>query len=251
MYKIYSRKVSGLFTGLVEVWKPVKNYEGCYEVSSFGRVKSLARMRKSAHGAMAPIRERILKLKTSKSGYEVVHIRKDEMQSHPSVHRLVAEAFIGNSEDKPTVNHIDTNKTNNNVRNLEWSTHSEQMQHAVKNELLEVRGGPKFSKKAKQEIFQYHAETQCSLMTLSQKFGISERTAGRIVNNGVKPRTTTRVKKNGVTIVEDILTQEQVAEIKKLRSEGWTFKRLSEKFNRGMSQMHRVVNNLSRNSEIE
>lgn len=251
MYKVYSSRTAGLFTGLIEVWKPVKDYEGHYEVSSFGRVKSLARMRKSAHGSMAPLRERILKLKTSKSGYKVVHIRRDDIQSHPSIHRLVAEAFIRNSDNKPTVNHIDTDKKNNNVFNLEWSTHSEQMQHAVKHELLEVRGGPKFSKKSKQEVFDYHVETQCSIAALSKKFGISERTAGRIVNEGVKPRTTTRVKKDGVTVVENILTQEQVAEIKKLRSEGWTFKRLAEKFNRGLSQMHRVVNNLSRNSEIE
>lgn len=81
-------------------------------------------------------------------------------------------------------------------------------------------------------------------------FGISERTAGRIVKE-VKPRSTNRKLKDGTNIIDSILTQEQVQEIKKLREDGWTYSRLASTFNRSVSQMHRVVNNLSRNNLIE
>ncbi len=251
MNKVFKPFKPGLFTGLIEVWKDVEGFEGHYQVSSFGRIKSLTRYKSNRWGSLSPVAEKILKQKVSKSGYKVVHLRTEDKQAHPSVHRLVALAFIPNQDSKPTVNHIDTIKTNNNVSNLEWSSHSEQMQHAAKNNLLEVRGAPKYSKEFKSSILDYYNQNSVSLMQLSKMFNISERTAGRIINDGVKPRTTVRVLKNGQTIKQDILTKEQVLEIKKLRAEGWTFARLAEKFDRGLSQMHRVVNNLSRNTEIE
>jgi len=234
-----------------EIWKDIKDFECHYQVSNLGRVKSLARMRLSKGGSLSPLKEKILKQRTNKSGYKCVHLRCLDHEVWPSVHRLVAEAFIKNLDNKPTVNHIDANKENNRTDNLEWSTHSEQMVHAVVNDLLEVRGSPKYSKAFKKEIFDYYSNNEISICNLSKLFGISERTAGRIVNNGIKPRTTTRVLKSGETIVESILTKEQVAEIKRLRAEGWTFKMLGEKFCRGLSQMHRVVNNLTRTTDIE
>ena len=201
---------------------------------------------------MVPIKERILKLKTSKSGYLVVHLRHGDRQSHPTVHRLVAEAFISNVENKPTVNHIDADKQNNSVRNLEWSTHSEQMQHTVSNDLLETRGAPKYTKKFKQDIFDYKLNNpEISLHSLAQLLNVSERTAGRIVNKGVRPRTTTRVLKDGRVVVEDILSQDQVEAIKKLRMEGYTLASIAREFNRCISQIHRVTRGESRNTHIE
>jgi len=247
----YSKRICGLFTGLIETWKDIEGYEGHYQISSFGNVKSLARFRKSKNGALAPLREKIMKQKTTKCGYKVVHLRTVDKSSHPSVHRLVANGFIKNNEQKQTVNHIDGDKQNNHVNNLEWSTHKEQMIHAVENKLLEVRGSPKYTKQFKKEVLEYFIENNPSISKLALKFNISERTAGRIANYGVKARTTVRVLKDGTRKKEDILTKEQVLEIKQLRNSGWTYKALSEKFNRGLSQMHRVVNNLSRTSEIE
>ena len=244
-------KIIGLFTGLVETWKPIYGFEGIYEISSFGRVKSLARLRKASRGGFAPVAEKILKQKTSKSGYKVVHLRHEDLEKHPSIHRLVAEAFIPNIENKATVNHIDGNKENNNVSNLEWSTHSEQMEHAFKINLIEVRGEPKFSKQMKLEVLDYYNNNNISISQLASKFGMSERTAGRIVNQGVKPRPTTRILKNGQRIVENILSKEQVEDIKLLRVQGWTLAAIAEKFNRGISQIHRIVNNKSRTTEIE
>lgn len=250
MYKKLATIKIGLFTGIVEVWKDVEGYEGVYQISSFGNLKSLPRVRYGKNRSIVPVSGRVMKQKTSRCGYKVVHLRRDEKSDHPSIHRLVAIAFISNPYNKETVNHIDGNKANNNVKNLEWATHSEQMNHAVKMDLLEVRGSPKFTKEFKQEIYNYYHSHDVSLVGLCEMFGVSERTAGRIVK-GVVPRTTTRIRKNGSRTIENILTKEQVEEIKKLRNEGWTFIRLAEKFNRGLSQMHRVVNNMSRNTHIE
>ena len=249
-YKILQSFKNGVLTDLFEVWKDIEDYEGSYQISSLGNVRSLTRTRLSKGLSIAQIKGREMKQKTSRCGYKVIGFCSDAVKEHFSVHRLVALAFVANPENKPTVNHIDGNKNNNKMSNLEWATHTEQMVHASTNDLLETRGPPKFSKKFKQEVQDYYNSNDISITGLSIKFGMSERTAGRIVRE-VKPRPTTRIKKDGTRTVEPILTQEQVTEIKKLRAEGWTFIKLAEKFNRGLSQMHRVVNNKSRNSLIE
>jgi len=125
-----------------------------------------------------------------------------------------------------------------------------QMMHAVKNNLLEVRGTAKYTKEFKTLVYNFYIENKISIKKLAEHFSISERTAGRIAQ-GVEPRKTTRVKKDGTVIVDNIITKEQVLEIKALRESGWTFAKLSERFNRGMSQIHRIVNDKSRVSEIE
>lgn len=251
MYKKLTERTSGVFSGLIEVWKDIDGYEGAYQVSSFGRVKSMSRFRKGKGNTIVPMREKIMSLKTNKQGYSVIGLHSVSKKFF-SIHRLVASAFIKNVENKETVNHIDGIKSNNNVLNLEWSTHSEQMSHAVKNDLLEVRGSPKFSKAFKRSVFDYHLQNpDVSIFQLSKLFDMSERTAGRIVNEGVKPRTTTRILKTGEISVEDILTKEQVTQIKKLREQGMTLSAIGKQFNRGTSQIHRIVNNKTRTTEIE
>lgn len=250
-YKKLKPFAHGLFTGLVEVWKDIEGYEGSYQVSSFGRVKSLARTRISKGGCIAPMKERIMALKIGRNGYVSIGFHSQGKRFF-TVHRLVAAAFIPNPENKPTVNHIDGNKKNNNVSNLEWSTHSEQSLHAHANNLAPLTGSPKFSKVYKQEVYDYKLNNpEVSIVKISELFGMSTTTVGKIINEGVSPRPTTRVLKSGEHIIESILSKEDVAEIKRLRAEGWTFKRLGEKFNRGLSHMHRIVNNLSRTTEIE
>ena len=94
---------------LNEIWKPIKGYEGLYEVSNLGRVKSI-RFGK----------ERILKPGTDKRGYLHVVLSKNNKQKTHKVHRLVMEAFIPNTDNLPCVNHKDEDKTNNVDTNLEW-----------------------------------------------------------------------------------------------------------------------------------
>lgn len=100
-----------------EIWKPIKNYEGKYEVSNLGRVKSLQRW----SGKKFYDREKILSLYTNKkNGYVYVMLAKENKEKNIRVHRLVAEAFIDNVNNLPIVNHKDGNRANNNVNNLEW-----------------------------------------------------------------------------------------------------------------------------------
>lgn len=251
MNKILSNKVCGLFTGLIEVWKDIEGFEGHYQVSSFGRVKSMARFRDGRNGAKVPLKEKILAQKTSKGGYKIVGLCKDAKKYHPSVHRLVASAFSVNSENKPTVNHIDGDKTNNNIRNLEWSSHSEQMLHAFKLELLEKRGSPKYTKAFKRSILDYKLNNpDVSTKKISELFNVSETTARRIINKGVAPRVTGCMTKNGL-VYKAVRSNADVAKMKELRASGMTLQQIGDIYNLGTSQVWRICKNLSRNNTFE
>lgn len=104
-----------------EIWKDIIGYENIYQVSNFGRVRSLRRLR-------------IVNQRLSKSGYLNVTLRKESNSKLKGmrVNRLVAIAFIENINNKPYVNHINSIKTDNNVNNLEWCTQSENIKHAYK-----------------------------------------------------------------------------------------------------------------------
>ena len=112
-----------------EIWKDIKGYEGLYKVSSEGRVKSLERIIVDSIGRKRTINERILKNSLKNCGYIYVNLYNGGKR----VHRLVAEAFIPNPEDKPEVNHKDEDKTNNCVENLEWVTAKENANFGTRN----------------------------------------------------------------------------------------------------------------------
>ena len=97
-----------------EIWKPIKGYEGVYEVSSYGRVRSLARMRIDRMGRRKPIPEKMLKMHDRK-GYDSVTLQDMGRKAIMSVHRLVAMAFIPNPDNLPVINHRDENPKNNQV----------------------------------------------------------------------------------------------------------------------------------------
>ena len=104
-----------------EIWKDIKDYEGLYQVSNLGRVKRVTT-------------DMILKGSKQTHGYLVVGLYKNNNKSTKSIHRLVSQAFIPNPENKPEINHIDEDKTNNMVSNLEWSTRKENNNHGTRNE---------------------------------------------------------------------------------------------------------------------
>lgn len=121
----------------MEIWKDVEGFERFYQVSNKGRVKSLERT--TSHGHR--LSERILKhALTGNSGYPFVGLCKGNTRLLRTIHRLVADAFIINEDNKREVNHIDCNKLNNNVENLEWTTPRENMIHARVNGKLENAG---------------------------------------------------------------------------------------------------------------
>ncbi len=112
----------------MEEWRDIIGYEGRYQVSSEGRVRSVERVH-MAGCAPRPIPERVLALQDHYRGYRFVVIRIDMKRYKHFIHRLVAAAFHPNPDDKPYVNHRDRNKTNNHVSNLEWVTEKENTEH--------------------------------------------------------------------------------------------------------------------------
>jgi hypothetical protein len=118
----------------MEIWKSIKNYESSYEVSSEGRVRSLDRMSQNGSGAIM-INGKLLTISNS-GRYSSISLSKDSKTKTFKVHRLVAEAFIPNPDNKPEVNHKKQPKTNNCVSNLEWNTKAENAKHAYDSGLL-------------------------------------------------------------------------------------------------------------------
>lgn len=112
---------------MTENWKPVVGYEGLYEVSNLGRVKSLPR--KGTKGGIVSVNY------SNSKHYAHIPLTKDSVLKTTSLHRVVAQAWIPNPQNKPQVNHIDGNKKNNCVNNLEWVTNLENMHHAIEHGL--------------------------------------------------------------------------------------------------------------------
>ena len=125
-----------------ELWRDIEGYEGLYQVSNLGRVMSYARK--------GNWKNRILNGSFDKNGYILVLLYKNNKTQCKKVHRLVAQAFIPNIENKPQVNHIDGNKENNNVNNLEWVTNKENSIHAWKTGLQHKHKGAFLGKSGKE-----------------------------------------------------------------------------------------------------
>ena len=162
----------------MEIWKSIKDFEGLYEVSNLGRVKSLARFVNGKNGGKKPVPEVILIQRLEKE-YFKVGLWKNQKIKRFSVHRLVCEAFLSNSENKPQVNHKNGIKTDNRAENLEWVTLSENMIHAYKNNLL-VRKGDKHSqnKLSVIDVFEIRKLLQQGLTQseIAQKYGVIRQT---------------------------------------------------------------------------
>lgn len=126
---------------LEEEWRDVVGYEGFYQVSNLGRVRSLDRYVRHSSGGKMLRRSKVLKLTPDVDGYSTVGLYLGGKSSTFKVHRLVAEVFIPNFDNLPEVNHKDGVKSNNNLGNLEWSTHKENMQHAFKTGLAKPNRG--------------------------------------------------------------------------------------------------------------
>ena len=165
-----------------EVWKDIAGYEGAYQISNLGRVKSLPRQ------GTRSTKEKIRAISLTHDGYERIRLIFKGKDETKRVHRLVAEAFIPNPEKKETVNHIDGNKLNNSVSNLEWTDRHEQMHHAYKNNLKKPMGG---SSNGNAKLTQEQVEAirkeyipyskEHGTVALGKKYGVNNSTIGNVV----------------------------------------------------------------------
>lgn len=168
-----------------EIWKDIDGFEGYYQVSNMGRVKSLDRFVKHNWGGYKLNKGKILK-SYSKNGtnYEFVVLCVKNKRRMKSVHRLVAEAFMPNPENKPEVNHISGSKIDNRIQNLEWCTRSENQLHAFANNLKCSNGTKHSQHKLSNEdiIFIRSLESNWSATQsdLADLFGVSRASIGDI-----------------------------------------------------------------------
>ena len=169
--------------GMEEIWKDIEGYEGLYQVSNLGRVKSLSRLIIRSTGRNYYIPERLLNAMLDKDGYERVCLTNAGKGVNRFIHRLVALAFIRNPENKLQINHKNGVKTDNRVENLEWNTNSENIKHSY-NFLNRPRlrgesnGGSKLTKEAIEEI----RNSTLSQGKLSKIYNVSQQQISRIVN---------------------------------------------------------------------
>lgn len=161
-----------------EMWRDVVGYEGLYQVSNFGRVKSFQRKK-----------EYFLTVDTVNHAYAKVLLSKNGISKTLLVHRLVAVAFIPNPDNKPQVNHKNGNKYDNRVENLEWATCSENTKHAFKNGLAKVLRGTDngAAKLTTEQILEIRSsciigDKNFGITSLAKKFNVSPHTIYRIVH---------------------------------------------------------------------
>ena len=115
-----------------EIWKDIDGYEGIYQISNLGNVKSLRREVIHPDGRIQVRNERIMSKRESIDGYYIAKLNVNNQSKSIAIHRLVAQAFIPNPDNLPEVNHVDTNRKNNCVDNLEWCTHADNVSHSAK-----------------------------------------------------------------------------------------------------------------------
>lgn len=159
-----------------EIWKDVIGYEGLYQVSNLGRIKSLPRN--------GTVKNTII-LRTDGKLYDVVRLRKNDIPKPFLVHRLVAIAFIPNHENKPCVNHIDGIKHNNMLSNLEWVTRSENEKHAHVTGLKDFKKDKNPARKINSEIaekIRLKALSGLTQRSIAKEYGITQSTVSNIIN---------------------------------------------------------------------
>ena len=140
----------------MEVWKPVQGYEGYYEVSNMGRVRSCTRMRKSKNGSLHEWKGKILSPDEHiRDGHLRVTLCVNNVSRRFLVHRLVAEAFIENPHDYPIVNHKNENPHDNSVENLEWCDWKYNSNYGTNKERISEKQKGKAKVRCRKKLFQY------------------------------------------------------------------------------------------------
>lgn len=161
-------------------WKEIKGYEGKYIVSNYGEIVSLPRYKQNHNKKQYVQPKDILKYINNKNGYTYVFLCNNSKYKNIRLHKIVATAFIPNPKNLPQINHIDGNKQNNRVDNLEWCTASENIKHAYKMGLV------KNNNKIKVKQYNIKGELVNSFNSISEasnKTGVSAGAISMCINN--------------------------------------------------------------------
>lgn len=171
---------------LEEVWKPIEDFENIYEISNFGNIRSLDRLIVTKAGLPYFKPAQIIKSNIKSAGYVSVLLCKYNKYKTISVHRLVAAHFIPTYNPTLQVNHLDGNKSNNRVENLEWVDAKRNIQHAIENKLRNDLGSNnKNAKLNEQDIFfirACHENKMCTRQELAIKFNVHKNYITLIIN---------------------------------------------------------------------
>ncbi|HYE70368.1 MAG TPA: NUMOD4 motif-containing HNH endonuclease [Aquabacterium sp.] len=159
-----------------ETWRPIHGYEGFYEVSDKGRVRSLPRRAMVRGGATRSVAGIVMTLTKREDGYLAVSLYRDNKSESFLAHRLVASAFMGHLGDGQEVNHKDGDKGNNSTSNLEIVSRQQNIDHAVASGLIDNKGernaGASISEDLVRQILADHA-AGLGYKKLSKKYGVS------------------------------------------------------------------------------
>ena len=172
-------------SSIAEIWKPIKGYESKYEISSTGRVKSLGRHEKMHHGGIRCRKGRILNGVLNR-GYKRYCLFSEGKREYVFAHRLVAQSFIPNPENKVQVNHLNGVPLDNRVKNLAWCTPLENTRHAHITGLCEGKGENQLcSVLTEKEVVQIREEFKNNILNqreLAEKYNVSRRNVNYIIN---------------------------------------------------------------------
>lgn len=168
----------------MEQWIDIEGYEGLYQVSNLGSIRSLYRFNKAQNRLY---KGKIRTLCFDRRGYNILVLCKEGTQKTFKVHRLVAHHFITNTNNKTEVNHIDGDKTNNHVNNLEWCTPSENVKHSYKIGIQEAHKGEahinaKLTNEQAQEIRNLKNSKSYSMTELAYMYKVSIATISLIMS---------------------------------------------------------------------
>lgn len=163
----------------MEIFKDVENYEGYYQISNLGRIKSLQRPAKNHSGLTKTLKEKYLNTHISKTGYYVIDFKKDSIRKTFKVHRLIAFAFIDKVEGKDFINHKNGVKTDNRIENLEWCTIAENNSHSRATGLSKQKGCDNVSSKLTKDQVIFIINTTIPLKDLAIMFNVNFSTVYR------------------------------------------------------------------------